>query len=74
MKRLTAEAREKELTQQSLETASLENDIDNITTYIAMFNLYSGRMNEYMSISIDPGDLEDHLELMEYVMDLDINL
>ena len=72
--RLTAEAREKELTRQFLETASLENDIDNISTYIAMFNPYSGRMNESMNISIDLEDLQDHLELKEYVMDLDISL
>ena len=72
--RLSAEAREKELTRQFLETASLENDIDNITTCIAMFNPYSGRMTESMNISIDLEDLQDHLELKEYVMDLDISL
>ena len=52
----------------------MENDIDNITTCIAMFNPYSGRMTESMNISIDLEDLQDHLELKEYVMDLDISL
>ena len=72
--RLSAEARDEELTRQLLETASMENDIDNITTCIAMFNPYSGRMNESMNISINLEDLQDHLELKEYVMELDAGL
>ena len=52
----------------------MENDIDNITTYIAMFNPYRGSMNDSMNISINLEDLQDQMELKEYVMDLDISL
>ena len=72
--RLSAEAREEELARQLLEKASMENDIDNITTCIAMFKPYSGKMNESMDISINLEELQDHLELKEYVIDLDLSL
>ena len=53
------------MARQLLEKASMENDIDNITTCIAMFNPYSGKMNKSMDISINLEGLQDHLELKE---------
>ena len=67
--RLSAEARDEELTRQLLETASMENDIDNITTCIAMF-----KMNKSMDISFNLEDLQDHMDQKQYVMDLDLSL
>ena len=52
----------------------MENDIDNITTYIAMFKPYSGKMKESMDISINLDDILDHMEMNHYMMDLDVSL